>query len=124
MDLFGTSSGVSRRLGLDKSVKCSDGSVGTGDGAETTFALEHTPLVDDDTGLSTLVVKLDSVETTDYTLDGTNVTFNTAPSSGVAITADYRYECTITADYSVPYFPKSEDYVLDVGFEIQFGEGV
>ena len=29
----------------------------------------------------------------------------------------------ITADYSVPYIPKSEDYVLDVSAEVQFGEG-
>lgn len=30
----------------------------------------------------------------------------------------------ITADYTVPYIPKTEDYVLDVEFTLQFGEGV
>lgn len=30
----------------------------------------------------------------------------------------------ITADYAVDYIPKDEDHVLDVTFEIQFGEGV
>lgn len=33
-------------------------------------------------------------------------------------------DSTITADYTVPYIPKSTDYVLDVTFELQFGEGV
>ncbi|WP_350342339.1 hypothetical protein PRVXT_001567 [Proteinivorax tanatarense] len=41
------------------------------------------------------------------------VVFDTPPSEGAAI----------TADYTVPYIPKTEDYVLDVSFEIQFGEG-
>ncbi len=30
----------------------------------------------------------------------------------------------ITADYHVAHIPKSEDYVLDVAFELQFGEGI
>ena len=30
----------------------------------------------------------------------------------------------ITADYTVPYIPKTKDYVLDVEFTLQFGEGV
>lgn len=30
----------------------------------------------------------------------------------------------ITADYTVPYIPKTEDYVLDVEFTLQFGEGL
>lgn len=40
--------------------------------------------------------------------------FNTPPPEGAII----------TADYTVPYIPKTEDYVLDVTMEIQFGEGV
>lgn len=40
--------------------------------------------------------------------------FNTPPPEGAVI----------TADYTVPYIPKTEDYVLDVTCEIQFGEGV
>lgn len=42
------------------------------------------------------------------------VMFNTPPPEGAIITADYK----------VPYIPKTEDYVLDVTAEIQFGEGV
>lgn len=42
------------------------------------------------------------------------VLFNTPPPEGAVI----------TADYTVPYIPKTEDYVLDVTCEIQFGEGV
>lgn len=30
----------------------------------------------------------------------------------------------ITADYTVPYIPKTSNYILDVNFELQFGEGV
>jgi hypothetical protein len=43
-----------------------------------------------------------------------NIEFNTPLSEGAII----------TADYTVPYIPKTEDYVLDVTMEIQFGEGV
>lgn len=42
------------------------------------------------------------------------IEFNTPPPEGAII----------TADYTVPYIPKTEDYVLDVTMEIQFGEGV
>ncbi len=41
------------------------------------------------------------------------IVFDTPPAEGTII----------TADYSVPYIPKSEDYVLDVSAEVQFGEG-
>lgn len=61
--------------------------VGIGDGATVTFALAHTPK-------SGLVVYLDGVETSDYTADGANITFNTAPASAVVITADYVWERT------------------------------
>src|SRR5690606_33973831 len=42
------------------------------------------------------------------------IMFNTPPPN----------EAIITADYKVPYIPKSKDYVLDVTAEIQFAEGV
>lgn len=42
------------------------------------------------------------------------IMFNTPPEEGAII----------TADYIVPYIPKTEDYVLDITAEIQFGEGV
>lgn len=42
------------------------------------------------------------------------VVFNTPPA----------VDSLITADYTVPYIPKTSDYVLDVNFELQFGEGV
>lgn len=42
------------------------------------------------------------------------VVFNTPPP----------VDSIITADYTVPYIPKTSDYVLDVNFELQFGEGV
>ena len=42
-----------------------------------------------------------------------SLVFNSAPASGAVI----------TADYSTSYLTKTTDYVLDVGFTIQFGEG-
>lgn len=42
------------------------------------------------------------------------IIFNTPPA----------VDSLITADYTVPYIPKTSDYVLDVNFELQFGEGV
>jgi hypothetical protein len=44
---------------------------------------------------------------------GNVVTFNTPPPVGAVI----------TANYNTPYYPKDPDYVLDVEFELQFGEG-
>lgn len=55
--------------------------VGTGDGIETVFSLLHAPL--------TQTIYVDAVETTDYTVDGKTITFNTAPTG--AITADYTW---------------------------------
>jgi hypothetical protein len=42
------------------------------------------------------------------------IVFNTPPPEG----------STITADYTVPYIPKTKEYVLDVEFTLQFGERV
>ena len=44
----------------------------------------------------------------------TDIILDAPPAEGVVI----------TADYFVPYIPKSSDYVLDVGFELLWGEGV
>lgn len=44
----------------------------------------------------------------------TDVVFNSPVANNVVITADYTTDC----------IPKTSDYVLDVTFEIQFGEGV
>ncbi len=44
----------------------------------------------------------------------TKIVFDDPPPSGAKI----------TADFTVPYIPKSSDYILDVEFTLQFGEGV
>ena len=87
-----------------------------GEAEQEKFSLLHSPDSD-------LVVYVNGVETVDYTLTGTSIVFTNAPASSAAITADYKYLCNITASYKVPYIPKSEDYVLDVTMELQFGEG-
>lgn len=46
--------------------------------------------------------------------DITSITFDSPPANGDAITADYH----------VDYIPKTSDYVLDISFSIQYGEGV
>ena len=63
-----------------------------------------------------------AVDSEDYTIDGDDVIFDTPPADTEVVTADYRYECEITADYTVPYIPKSEYNLLDVSMEITFGE--
>ena len=42
----------------------------------------------------------------------------------VVFTTPPPVDSVITADYTVPYIPKTEDYVLDVEFTLQFGEGL
>lgn len=91
-------------------------SVGTGDGVTTEFTLAHTPIS------GSLTVKLDGEATTEYTLDGATITFNTVPAEGVLITADYKYSCTITADYETETIAKDENHVFDFSFEITLGE--
>lgn len=63
--------------------------VGTGDNSDTTWELDWYPIL-----ASTLVVYLDGVATTAYTLTTNTgakaeITFTTAPGTGVVITADY-----------------------------------
>ena len=68
--------------------------VGTGDTSAVTFALAHHTIQS-----GSLTVYLDGVETTDYTADlaAGEITFNAAPGTGVAITADYvaGYDSTV-----------------------------
>jgi len=64
--------------------------VGTGNGIEVTFTLDHTPLE------GTYKIFVDSilkVETTDYTISGATITFTTAgkPANGKIVTAAYSY---------------------------------
>lgn len=90
--------------------------VGTGDGSDATWSLLHTPIT------GSLVVMLDGVATTNYTLNGAEITFTTAPGLGVVITADCRYSCAITADYTTDAIAKDANHVVDVTFTMQFGE--
>ncbi len=70
------------------SIEVVNEAVGTGTGIETSYPLAHECIV-----ASTLVVKLDGVETTNFVLDWLSgaLEFNEAPENGVAITASYRY---------------------------------
>lgn len=64
-----------------------DKNIGTGDGTTTTFSLGFTRIVD-----GSVTVKLDGVETTDFTVDlaaGT-ITFGAAPANGAVITASFQ----------------------------------
>ena len=90
--------------------------MGSGDGSQTTFNLQHTPIS------GSLVVNVDGSQTSDYTLDGLAVQFTSAPGSGFIITADYRYECAITIDYETPVVAKDSSHFYDFSFTIQFGE--
>ena len=90
--------------------------VGTGDGTGTDFALDYAPIA------GSLTVKIDGVTTTDYTLTGTTVAFDTAPANGEEITADYRHTVTLTADYTVDGIHKTDQYVVDVSFALQYAE--
>jgi hypothetical protein len=62
--------------------------VGTGNGYTEEFWLDH-----DNIDPATVQVYLNGVLTTDYQLDcdDQTITFNTAPASGVSISADYQY---------------------------------
>lgn len=90
--------------------------LGVGDGVENTFTLEHTPLE-----VLEIYINDVAVDSEDYTVDGDDVIFDTPPANTEVVTADYRYEVEITADYTVPYIPKTTDNVLDVSMEITFG---
>ncbi len=62
--------------------------VGEGDGAETHFTLDHTPIE------GSLKLYLNNVlltETTHYTISGAALTFVVYPPNGQAITASYDY---------------------------------
>jgi hypothetical protein len=61
--------------------------VGTADGVNTVFTLDHYPMS------GTILMYVNGVATTDYTVDADEkkVTFNSAPAAGSVITADYDY---------------------------------
>ncbi len=62
--------------------------VGVGDGAETHFSLDHTPV----TGSLKLYLNNSLLsETTHFTISGANITFVVYPPAGQAITASYDY---------------------------------
>ncbi len=63
-------------------------SVGEGDGSDTTFSLDNTPI---DGSLRLYVNNVLQVETTDYAISGGDITFVTAPGNGLQITANYEY---------------------------------
>lgn len=46
------------------------------------------------------------------------------PVPTVELTSAPELDTVITASYDVAYFPKTDQYVLDITFELQFGEGV
>ena len=80
--------------------------VGTGDGTETVFTLDHTPLT------GSLKVYVDStlkVEVTDFTYATATITFTTAgkPGNGKIVTAAYDYAATTDT------FESYDDDLLD-----------
>lgn len=66
-----------------------DEALGTGDGTIKVYGLAHVPIDDED---YPVVIYVDAVEAEDYAIDGKEITFDTAPESGAAITADYAWE--------------------------------
>jgi len=68
--------------------------VGTGDGSTVLFTLGNAPVETPAVGDPARVVYLDGTPTTTYTINTTTgeITFTTAPGTGVAITADYLEE--------------------------------
>ena len=81
------------RIDQAASLVVSAEAVGTGDGTNVTFTLDHTPLE------GTYKIFVDStlkVETTDYTISGATITFTTEgkPADGKVVTAAYRYSAS------------------------------
>ena len=64
-----------------------DEAVGTGDGTQTTFELDHSPV------LQIIDAKINGTPTTDYTYDPIDgkIKFGSAPAAGASITASYAY---------------------------------
>jgi len=62
--------------------------VGMGDGSDTTFSLDHTPVSG---SLKLYVNGTLQVETTNYSISGADITFVTAPTLNFPITAFYDY---------------------------------
>lgn len=66
-----------------------DEALGTGDGTIKVYGLAHVPIDDED---YPVVIYIDEVEAGDYAINGKILTFDTAPESGAAITADYTWD--------------------------------
>jgi hypothetical protein len=84
--------------------------VGTGDGVQTVFSLLHEP--------TTQTIYIDGVETTDYTVSGKDITFNTAPTG--IITGDYTWEnwgklVKLTFDHGVSDSGLNTEFALSDG---------
>lgn len=82
-----------------------DEAVGTGDGSDTTFTLDHIPMVG-----SSLVVKVAGTLSLAYTFDDTTgvITFTAAPALSAAITASYQY-----MSHQVTDFPDKIPMILE-----------
>ena len=80
-------------------------SIGTGDGTETEFQT-HFDVHSD------FVLKVNGVSVSNYTRDGRNITFATAPEVGAVVTADY-FTDTI---------PKDANHVYDLTVTLSLGE--
>lgn len=85
--------------------------VGTGDGLEVDFALDHTPLSID-------AVYIDDVETIAYTLVDDTITFDVAPAVAEVITADYKYAAVVTASWDTDIPPKTSNFAYDASMII------
>lgn len=88
--------------------------LGTGDGVEDEFALDHVHV-----DPASLVVYLDGSPTSAYTLTGNHsapiVDFDSPPGGAVAITADYdRYIPVLWIDSRFPVRPKTDAAEADV----------
>ena len=74
------------RIDVETNLRIDAEFVGTGDGSDTTFDLDNTPVSG---SLQLYVNNVLQVETTDYSLSTATITFVTAPGNGLPITASY-----------------------------------
>ena len=87
--------------------------VGEGDGSETEFDLDNTPI---DGTLKLYVNNVLQVETTDYAISTATITFVTAPTSGYPITANYEYSAN--ADTFVAYDDDELEDIIEAATKI------
>ena len=91
-------------------------SVGEGDGSDTTFSLDNTPI---DGSLRLYVNNVLQVETTDYSISGADITFVTAPTNGDQITAHYEY--TASSDTFEEYDDSELEVLIEAATKIAEG---